>query len=71
MRFDRSELLDLTLRSSYIQLCNAGEGRGLVPHRANLFLNDEEKYKVTHNWQQKFLLTPEHCSKVCCLGSDL
>lgn len=71
MRFERSELWDLTLRSSYIQLRKSGEGRVLVPHRISLFLNDGEKYKVTHDQQQRFLLTPEHSSEVSCLGSGL
>lgn len=45
--------------------------RVLVPHRINLFLNDGEKYKVTQHGQKRFLLTCEHSSEVCCLGSDL
>lgn len=43
----------------------------MVPHRISLFLNDAEKYKVTHDRQQRFLLTPEHPSEVYCLGSHL
>lgn len=37
----------------------------------NQTLSDGEKYKVAQHWQQKFLLTREHSSEVCCLGSDL
>lgn len=27
--------------------------------------------KAAHSWQKRLLLTPEHSSEVCCLGSDL
>lgn len=37
----------------------------------NQVLSDGEKYKIAHNGQQGFLLTPENSSEVCCLGSDL
>jgi len=42
-----------------------------VSHRITFFLNDGEKYKITHDWQQRFLLTPERSSEVSCLGSGL
>lgn len=37
----------------------------------SLFLDDGEKYKVTDDQQQWFLLTSEHSLEVCCLGNDL
>lgn len=50
--------------------CNTGGGKASGASRISLFLNEEEKYEVTQNWQQRFLLTPECSLEVCYLGSN-
>lgn len=74
MRFDRSELWDLTSRTLCIHLkalVQLGRRKVFGAIRISFFLNDGEKYKVTQNWQRRFIMTPERSSEVRYLGSVL
>lgn len=73
MRFDRSELWDLTSRTLCIlkALVQLGRRKIFGANRISFFLNDGEKYNVTQNKQQRFIMTPEHSLEVHYLGSDL